>query len=158
MDKCIDKEETIMENTTIYKSDMQLQELFSLHEIFANVNLDTDLIAFCEVKLWDGPRYALVNLSERNKTDHLAHIVEPMMRCNSLIDVAIEGKDVVMHEAHHDGTNTYIFRRMRKNKKFESLKNKVDTSCKRLNTKEIINMIKNSTASIASEVKETIYA
>jgi len=101
MDKCIDKEETTMENTTIYKSDMQLQELFSLHEAFANVNLDTDLISFCEVKLWDGPRYALVNLSERNKTDHLAHIVEPMMRCNSLIDVAIEGKDVVIHEAHH---------------------------------------------------------
>lgn len=147
-----------MKNTKIYSSEMELHELFSLHEIFANVNLDTDLIAFCEVKLWDGPRYALVNLSERNKTDHLAHIVEPMMRCNSLIDVSIEGKDVVMHEVHHDGTNTYIFRKMRKNKKFDSLKNKIDTLNRGLGTKDMFSLIKNSTASIAGDVKETIYA
>ena len=147
-----------MANTTIYKSDMNLQQLFNLHETFAHVNLDTDLIAFCEVEQWNGPRYALVNLSEENKTDHLAHIVEPMMRCNSLIDVSIQDNDVVMHEAHHDGTNTYVFRKMRKNKKYSSLKIKIDTSRKLLNSKEMLDVIKNSTASIAKEVKSTMLA
>ena len=145
-----------MENTTIFSSDMELHELLSLHDTFANVNLDTDLIAFCEVKLWNGPRYALVNLSEQNKTDHLAHIVEPMMRCNSLIDVGIEGNDVVMHEAHHDGTNTYIFRKMRKNKKYYNLKSRIDTSYP-LSVDEMYDMVKNSTASIAKDVRGTIY-
>lgn len=145
-----------MENSTIFSSDMELHELLSLHDTFANVNLDTDLIAFCEVKLWNGPRYALVNLSEQNKTDHLAHIVEPMMRCNSLIDVGIEGNDVVMHEAHHDGTNTYIFRKMRKNKKYYNLKSRIDTLYP-LSVDEMYDMVKNSTVSIAKDVRGTIY-
>lgn len=118
-----------MINVIFDSIDMDNEEQTYIRELLESHNVDTDIIALCDVHLWNGHRIALVNISERNNTRDLSWVLNTMMRCHTEQRIELDDTDVISFEMHHDGTNTYIFRKMKKNCSFEKLSNHIDKFC-----------------------------
>ena len=147
--------ETIIFDTHQMGEDEQdfVRLTLSEHEV------DTDIIALCDIGFWDGRELHLVNISRTNNTHDLSWVVNTMMTCHTEIKAVATKNDIVMTESHHDATNYYIFRKMRKNSNFENMKIKIskairDGSCSTLD--EMYELAKTRTTSVKKEVFEAV--
>lgn len=144
-----------MEKIIFDSFEMDDDRMEAIETVLRDCETDTDLMALCSVASWDGKRIALVNLSERNKTRELSLVLRSMMNSHSYITVKIENDDVVMEEAHHDGTNVYVFRKLRKNST-EGLMRASISRLSNVNYDDVFKVFKTRTVSIVKDVKAAL--
>ena len=144
-----------MKNIIFDSFEMDDDRMEEVESALRDYETDTDLMALCSVASWDGKRIALVNLSERNKTRALSLIVRSMMNSHSYITVKFENGDVVMEEAHHDGTNVYVFRKLRKNST-EDLVRVAVSRLSNVNFDDVFKVFKTRTVSVVHDVKAAL--
>lgn len=81
----------------------------------------SDIILFAKLQYWDGYRYAVVNVSEKEKTKSIYDLVTKHLTSGDThLTVYANEEDVITTEAHHDGTHKYWYRQITK-KSYEKL-------------------------------------
>ena len=80
--------------------------------------LDTEVVVFAKIGLWDGIRVAFKRLKSNNLNSFLKSFMDGDRR------FYYDGYNICGSETHHDGTNYYTFRRMKPGKSAEILESK----------------------------------
>ena len=82
----------------------------NLEDERANLDLeiDSDIICFANLGLWNGRRTAYKTLKSRNLKDLLD------VCCGDYVEWFVDDSgDMIVRDTHHDGTNVYTFRAIR---------------------------------------------
>ncbi|OUQ46214.1 hypothetical protein B5E64_05500 [Drancourtella sp. An12] len=86
------------------------QEYLEDERVNLNVRLEHSILVLADLGLWNGRRRGVARILSGNIKD----ILESMVRGTSEQCWYCDGKDICCRETHHDGTNYYTYREVRR--------------------------------------------
>ena len=86
------------------------QEYLEDERVNLNVQLEHPILVLTDLGAWDGRRHGIATIRSGNIKDILESMVSGMSEQCWYCD----GKDICCRETHHDGTNYYIYREVRR--------------------------------------------
>lgn len=86
------------------------QEYLEDERMNLNVQLEHPILVLADLGLWNGRKHGITTIRSGNIKDILESMVSGMSEQRWYCD----GKDICCRETHHDGTNYYIYREVRR--------------------------------------------
>jgi hypothetical protein len=89
-------------------------EVFNLSK-----ELENKILVIGELHLWDGIRsgFTIINSQNLNEIMYVGH--------SEIKKIYVKGRDIIMEDSHHDGTNIYTFRLIKDMDKIHNLTDKI---------------------------------